>query len=494
MNTSRSLPLSILARLIAGTLPCLLAVTTRAEDVTWPETVAAQRARAFVDAFNGDDDAFRKFNETHRSPAGLAKRPIEQRVAQMRQMRATLGKLEPIKVVDLGPHKIDVVARAGKEFVAIRIELEAEAPHFLDRVSLSPAQSPEAATRDYAAIQALPELVETVRADTHAPGMAVAVVRGGKVVDQAVAGVRELKKPERVELGDRFHIGSVTKSFTSTVVGRLIEQGVLRWDLKLAEGLPGVEMRADYRDVTLELLLQHRAGIRAYTDGAEDNFRARLAAGVSNSEARAQFAAFILNAEPVARPGSSTNYSNAGYGVAAAIAERAAKKSWEELLEEIVFKPLEMKSAGFGWPVNEQRRDQPRGHFGRGEAMTPQPDGVYNLGTYIAPAGDVHCSIHDLALYAAAHLKGLRGADGLLKAETIRKLHTPPAGADYACGWVIRKEGDAEVHWHNGSAGTFYAMVMIYPSDDMAVVAAANCSAEIEPTVVRMIEAIHKRR
>ncbi|MCG3125939.1 MAG: D-aminopeptidase [Phycisphaerae bacterium] len=494
MNRSRILSALVAARLPAIALTCLLSATAQADEVAWPDTIAAQRARAFVDAFNGDDDAARKFNETHRSPAALAKRPMEQRVAQMRQMRATLGKLEPMKIVEHGSYKIDVVARAGKEFVAIRVELEAEPPHFLDRVGVSPAASPEAATRDYAAIKPLPELVETVRGDTRAPALAVAVVRGGKVVDEAVAGVRELKKPEKAELTDRFHIGSVTKSLTSTVVGRLIERGVLRWDLKLAEGLPGVEMREEYRDVTLEMLLQHRGGIRAYTDGSEDNFRARLAAGTTGSEARAQFAAFILNAEPVAKPGSSTNYSNAGYGVAAAIAERAAKKSWEELLEEIVFKPLELKAAGFGWPVNEQRRDQPRGHFGRGEALTPQPDGVYNLGAYLAPAGDVHCSIHDLALYAAAHLKGLRGEDGLLKAETMKRLHTPPAGADYACGWVIRKEGDSEVHWHNGSAGTFYAMVMIYPADDVALVAAANCSAEIEPTVVRMLEAIHDRR
>ncbi len=77
------------------------------------------------------------------------------------------------------------------------------------------------------------------------------------------------------------------------------------------------------------------------------------------------------------------------------------------------------------------------------------------------------------------HLQGLRGKDGILKADTIRRLHTPPGKSDaafgYACGWVVQRTASGEpVHWHNGSVGTFYARATIYPECDLAVVCAMN--------------------
>jgi CubicO group peptidase (beta-lactamase class C family) len=95
----------------------------------------------------------------------------------------------------------------------------------------------------------------------------------------------------------------------------------------------------------------------------------------------------------------------------------------------------------------------------------------------IGPAGTVHCSIEDLAKYAAFHLAGDRGDGKLLKPESFKKLHTAvPDNNNYALGWMVlkRKWAGGRVLWHNGSNTMFYAVVWIAPNRNFAVVAASN--------------------
>ena len=88
------------------------------------------------------------------------------------------------------------------------------------------------------------------------------------------------------------------------------------------------------------------------------------------------------------------------------------------------------------------------------------------MGPFIAPAGDVHCSIDDLAVYAILHLRGLAGRDKVFLARTIERLHTPPPTVPgemaYAAGWAIVESPEVgEVHVHSGSAGTFLATIQL---------------------------------
>ncbi len=342
----------------------------------------------------------------------------------------------------------------------------------------------------------LSELLEIARQEGDIPAIAAAIVRGDGIVDQAVVGVRVYGEDATVEIGDRFHIGSVTKSMTSTVIGRLIEQGKLDWSTTIGEALPDVQMRSAYRDVTLEQLLQHRAGLQRNGYYDDKQIREMEARQASATELRALFPERILMEEPVAEPGGSSNYSNAGYTLAACIAERVSGKSWDTLLAEIIFEPAQMTTAGIGWPATPDRPDEPRGHHGQ----RPQPlDDEYELGPFIEPAGDVHCSTADLARYARAHLRGLAGRDTVVTAGTIKRLHTSLETADikqrYACGWVTQTGDDGEVvHWHNGSAGTFYTLLLLWPDRNEALVIHMNSAHQpTRPIAWKLAEAIHKR-
>jgi CubicO group peptidase (beta-lactamase class C family) len=94
----------------------------------------------------------------------------------------------------------------------------------------------------------------------------------------------------------------------------------------------------------------------------------------------------------------------------------------------------------------------------------------------IGPGGTVHCSIGDLARYAAFHLQGARGHGSLLKPESFRHLHTALKGQDYACGWIVTRRdwGGGDVLMHNGSNTSFFTVIWIAPKRDFAVVVATN--------------------
>ena len=154
-----------------------------------------------------------------------------------------------------------------------------------------------------------------------------------------------------------------------------------------------------------------------------------------------------------------------------------------------------MKHGGFGWPVTAGEK-QPHGHYSRDGYRVHGADG-YEIGAYMAPAGDIHCSIAELCEYGRAHLKGIQGKDGWLKASTVAALHQPPdAGAEgYACGWMVTSlDKRGAVHEHNGSGGTFFSRLAIYPKQDLVVALVVNCGGMHNDSLLRqMAKAIRAR-
>lgn len=328
------------------------------------------------------------------------------------------------------------------------------------------------ATVDEAAARAA---LESVLEDSGVPALSAAVGDADGVIFAWGGGVRVAHGTSGVGAGDVFHVGSCTKAMTATLVGMLVEEGKLRWDMTLVEALPELagQMHEAYRGVTIAQLLRHRGGVAGFTSGAAgENAMLKGLEGDARAQ-RAEFVRRVLSAEPAQEPGQYV-YSNGGYGILSAIIERVAGEAWEDVMRERLFGPLEMESAGFGWPATGAHPEAPRGHYADAR-FTDRPQTLndsYTLPTALAAAGDVHCSSGDLAEFARMHLQGLRGGDGLLKSETIEELHR--ADGDYAAGWGVIGADGRRMSSHDGSAGTFYTRVTILPDDGDGVVLVAQ--------------------
>jgi len=316
------------------------------------------------------------------------------------------------------------------------------------------------------------ETMETIRKKHDLPALAVAVVKDGKICDRAAVGVRKYGDPTPVTINDQFHIGSCTKSMTATLTAMFIEEGKLRWDTTIAEALPDLKGKMDtqFETVTVMQLLTHRGGVPGVPPSTAWN-RAWEKRGTA-TEQRREFVASVLSQPPEAKPGTRFIYSNQGYAIVGVMLEKIANRPWETLITERLFEPLKMKSAGFGVPGTIGKVDEPWGHVHEGSKIKPiQSDNPPAIG----PAGTVHCSLEDMARYTMIHLGHGQG-DALLKPESFRKLHTPPEGAEYACGWGIAKRGWAggNALTHAGSNTQWFLVMWLAPEKNFSVVAATN--------------------
>jgi CubicO group peptidase (beta-lactamase class C family) len=185
----------------------------------------------------------------------------------------------------------------------------------------------------------------------------------------------------------------------------------------------------------------------------------------------------LLTQPPEVKPGTEYLYSNAGYSVAGAAAERITDTDWEELMEQRLFHPLGMKTAGFGAMGEPDKIDQPWPHRAENTGALPIPPGpMSDNPPALGPAGRVHCSIGDWAKFILAHIKGANGEKSLLAPESFGILHTPAFEGDYACGWIAteRPWGGGRVLTHAGSNTMNYAVVWMAPERDFAALAATN--------------------
>lgn len=457
----------------------------RIKKVDWPDTYAARWAKAFFEAYAEEGKhALRRFVKEHYSDEYLKKTSIEEELNKHLQLKRLAGKLTVHSAIADGDFNVDIVARS-ELFGWMKFQFKLSPNTLHDPISISggPTSPPENdKIKDYSDWKDLFHLLERIRGESGAPGMAASIIHKGRIVEKAVTGVRCIDRSDRIQIDDRFHIGSVGKVFTGTMVGKLLEDEVLRWDMTIGEVLNDIPMKEEYRSVTLEQLLGHRGGIRSLPRGGEfvDGFPAKP--GRSSVEARAALVQQVLNEESV-KPGQYS-YSNAGYVVVGCMVERTMQRTWEELVSTLVFKPLGLRSAGFGWPATMDRPDQPRGHYGAPPELKVQEIGEYMLGDmdYIGPAGNLHCSIEDLARFSAFHIRVLNDQDDSLRAETVPRF------------WRGERTVEGERRFcFFGSGGTFFAMVALYPDSDLAVAAATNCGLHAWPFMEKLRDAVYER-
>jgi len=316
----------------------------------------------------------------------------------------------------------------------------------------------------------LGKLLEAIRDAHRLPGMIGAIVRGNMLANIGAAGLRRIGSAEPMQVQDQVHIGSCTKAMTATLLGMLVDDGLLTWSSTIRDVFPEVapRLQRDFQAVTLADFLTHRAGLPH--DASWD----RLPGLTTTDQRRAALLA-LLSKPPLARPGTVFAYSNAGYVLAGLMAEEVSGQSWEELIQQRLFEPLGMKSAGFGPPgqADSDRVDQPWGHdeiHGRLEPV------LRDNAPCMGPAGTVHCSVPDWGKFAALHLRGAEGQARLLRPATFRTLHTPPPGGDYAGGWTVVERSWVRGHTlsHNGSNLYWYASIWIIPALGLATLVATN--------------------
>lgn len=326
------------------------------------------------------------------------------------------------------------------------------------------------------------------------PAIAAAVVKEGNIVAAGAVGTRRAGAPIPVTVNDRFHLGSDTKGMTALLAAIFVESDKLRWEATPADVFPELAstMDAGLRRVSLVQLLSHTSGIPSDDERFVDLMqKAMFQEG--NLDALRYWLVKEWSRQPLAaEPGTKFAYANLNYVIVGAMIERVSGKTWDELITERIFAPLGLRTAGLGPQASLGRIDAPLGHVlvdGQAKAVLTGPNSDNPL--VVGPAGIAHMSVLDFARWAGWNAgEGKRGPR-LVRAETLKKLHTPvisftipnpatgtPTSGRYAMGW-----GEARVVWapeplitHAGSNNMNLAQIWIDPRRDFAIVALTNIS------------------
>jgi len=323
--------------------------------------------------------------------------------------------------------------------------------------------------------------LEPIRREYKFPALATAVILDGQLHAMGVVGVRKNGAPIPVQTDDPFHLGSCTKAMTASLICLLVEEGKLDWTTTLADYFPEFQDRLhpDYRDVTLVHLLSHRAGLPSMTDGFAPvtDEQTEQICKLAPREQRYRVAEIVLSQAPEQKPGEEYVYSNAGYTIAGAVAEKVMDEPWESLIRRRIFAPLGMKTVGFGAMGTPDQIDAPWQHtWCEGQPVPVNPGPASDNPPFLGPGGRVHCSMADWARYVQAVLRACRKENGLLPTAPYAALKAPPFGGSYALGWQIceRSWGGGRVLTHAGTNTMNYAVAWLSPEKNFAVLVATN--------------------
>lgn len=328
------------------------------------------------------------------------------------------------------------------------------------------------------AVGQLDGMVEELLAKSGIPGMAVAVVHGGKTVYAKGFGVTDVKTGAKVDPDTVFQLASMSKPLGATVVAHQVGRGAIGWDTPIVSKLPWFALSdpAVTQMVTVGDLYSHRSGLPDHAGDLLEDLGYDRRAILER-----------LRALPLAPFRDSYAYTNFGLTAAAEAVATSAGKPWETLSEEVLYRPLGMNSTSSRFADYEKRPDRAVGHIhvdGRYEPLY-----VRNADAE-GPAGGASSSVNDLTKWLAMVLAdGKAGGqqlvepDALLPAVTPQSVSSPasePAMRTgfYGFGFNVGTSSAARVELsHSGAfelgSGTNF---VILPSADVAIVALTNAT------------------
>jgi CubicO group peptidase (beta-lactamase class C family) len=320
--------------------------------------------------------------------------------------------------------------------------------------------------------------LKPILAKHKAPGIIAAILDANTITALGAAGIRKSDSPVPITSADQIHLGSDTKAMTALLIGQLIENKQLTFDTPMDKIFPDLasKMKPAAAKITVQHLLNHTSGLPANAPDwwAYDRSNDPL------PTQRRDAVKFLLAADPAQPPGTKYLYSNAGYVILGAILEQKTGRTWEQLIQQKIFAPLKMTSAGFGPPGTSGLVDEPWGHLLDNDKLKPsQTDNPPVMNS----AGRVHCTISDWAKFIALYLQPHAGVPALLNADIQKQLITPAKGMVYAGGWIITERpwagpGTATVLTHSGSNTMWYCVAWLAPKKDFAVLSAVNLGGD----------------
>ena len=305
------------------------------------------------------------------------------------------------------------------------------------------------------------------------PGVAVGVLHEGRE-ECAFHGVTSIENPLDVNEDTLFQFGSTGKTFTSTALLRLVEQGHFALDTRVKELLPELRLQDSHAEenVTVLQLTNHTAGWSGdvFTPTGDGD------------DALERFVEKLAEVEQVTPLGESVSYNNAALSVAGRIIEKTTGLTYEQAIRELLFEPLGMTHSFF-FPNEVMTRRFVVGH-------EQHPDGSITVARPWAlprngnPAGGISANAADQIAWARFHLGDGTAPDGsrVLSEQLVKQMQEPTVampgsalGDHVGISWLLRDVDGVRLVGHGGTTNGQHSTFLMVPERDFAIISMTNC-------------------
>jgi CubicO group peptidase (beta-lactamase class C family) len=326
------------------------------------------------------------------------------------------------------------------------------------------------------------------------PGIAIAVVKDGKVVAAQGFGVRKLGEPAKVDGQTLFEIASNSKAFTAAALAMLVDEGKLKWDDPVVKHLPDFQMYDPYvtREMTVRDLLTHRSGLGL---GAGD-----LLWWPTTNFTTDEIIERLRYVKPATSFRSAYAYDNLLYIVAGKIIAQKSGKSWGDTVRTRILAPIGMNTTTTSLAENEGRANASNAHSKINDKITAVKSMPVN--NAVGAVG-INTSAEDIAkwmkvLLDGGRIEGAKGADGkelrlwseaqsreMWTAQTPIKVGSgkgvmaavKPNFLAYGLGFQLRDYKGQLVANHGGALQGFYSKVLLVPESKLGIAILTNAES-----------------
>jgi CubicO group peptidase (beta-lactamase class C family) len=322
------------------------------------------------------------------------------------------------------------------------------------------------------------------------PGAAVAVAQNGKAVLLKGYGVRDVTKSGAVDENTIFQLASVTKTLTGAAAATVVDEGKLDWDTPIFNYLPEFVGYDPYmtRYLTERDLLAQRTGWPAYTGDALDSF------GYDRAEILRRLRFF----KPRYSLREVAQYSNPGFFVAGEVAAAASQHSWNDLVEQRLFKPLEMSRSGTQTKDLQNANATAAHALVDGKVVVVEPTKLDTTGA----ASSATSTAADMSKFMLMFLnKGAYNGKQILKPETVEEIFKrsmvskidfsdlPPisdkTGFYYGLGVGSYDYAGHQIIEKGGALAGVRTILVLVPDKNAGIVVLANLNLTAFPEAVR---------
>ena len=273
---------------------------------------------------------------------------------------------------------------------------------------------------------------------------------GGKIVYQRAFGYASLSPKVQANTGTTYPVGSISKTFTATIILQMVHEGKLSLQDKLSQFFPAWP-KAD--EMTIEHLLRHRSGIHNF--GEDQRYRN------VDPETREEMVQLFEEAKTDFRPGSRAKYNNANYVVLSLIAEKVNSMSFAEVLQTRITHPLQLRNTYCG--SSQPKEHEAQAYYwqsGWQQAPAGDPTTLMGAGAIVTTPADLNMFLHALFSYR------------FFPQELLGEMMTFEDG--YGLGLFRYPFGNRTCYGHAGSIGAYSAMAAYFPEEEISFALCLN--------------------